>query len=308
MKRIYIITGILLLISSLNGYSQRIWGNPVGQYAYNPAGAAMNDLGEIVTCYYNTYASANNSPHGILLMGSSSFPTDNVGAGFRFSSEPGGVLTNMMAEGTFVYKIPVGRNAKLSFGLSGVFNQIGIDNSKVNPQHADDPILIYGAEAGSWFDANFGVSLNEANQYYIGVAVYNMLGQQTNWLLDNAYQNRAARLISTSGMYSLNLFQGDGKLETTGVGMFYVPQDEFTMRYDVSSRLIIKKAGWIGTGYTNLGVKVLCGLYVQNLSIGYTGCFGIGDIADYTYSFPKHELFLRMELNTSKSSRYNTSR
>jgi type IX secretion system PorP/SprF family membrane protein len=307
MKKIYIISGLLLLLSTVNGYSQRIWGNPVGQYTYNPAGASMNDLGEIVTSYYNTYASANNSPRGILLMGSTSFPSDKIGAGFRFNSESGAVTKNTSAEATFVYKIPVGINSKLAFGLSGTYNQIGIDNELVQAKDPNDPFLTQGAESGYWFDSNFGISLNEANQYYIGAAIYNMLGTQTNWQLQD-FTNRSSRLISLSGMYSFNLFQGDGKLETSGATMFYVPEDKYTMTYDLNARLIVKKSFWVGTGYTNNMVKALFGFYIQNLSIGYAGGFGLGDIASYTYSMPKHELFLRLELNTSKSSRTNVSR
>jgi hypothetical protein len=84
MKNIkYIIISLGLLLITTQSYGQRIWGNPVGQYAYNPAGAAMNDLGELVSCFYTTYESAINSPQGLMLMGSARFPTDNMGAGFR---------------------------------------------------------------------------------------------------------------------------------------------------------------------------------------------------------------------------------
>ncbi len=310
MKRIYIISAILLLLSSTNGYSQRIWGNPIGQYAYNPAGAAMSDLSEIVAAYYHTYASANNSPRGYMLMGSATFPNQNMGAGFKFNSEPAGVLTNLSAEATYVYKVAVSMNSKLSFGLSGTFNQMGIDDQIVNPQHAQDPILLLGAESGYWFDMNFGISLNEANQYYLGVACNNLLGQQTDWLLSDYYsfENRAARLISISGMYSFNLMHGDAKLETTGTTMFYVPEDEYSVVYDFNARFIFKKAFWAGMGYTNNMAKILLGLYIQNINIGYAGGIGLGEIAAETYSLPKHEIFLRLELDTSKSSRKNVSR
>ncbi len=301
-KSIYLILSLGLLLSSTQSYGQRIWGNPVGQYAYNPAGAAMNDLGELVSCYYSTYESAINSPQGFLLMGSSTFPMDNIGAGFRLTSESGGVIKNIMGEATFVYKVNLSRDTKLAFGLSAVFNQIGLDYDLLSPQHAADPVITQGAESGSYIDANFGLSVYEANQFYFGIAAYNLIGQQTSWLLPN-FTNRAKRLVTASGMYSLNLFQGDGKLETTAVGMTFMPQDEFSMSYDISSRLIMKKTFWIGTGYSNSLVKLLLGIYIQNLTVGYTGAIGTGDISDYTYAFPKHELFLRMELDTSKSSR-----
>lgn len=302
MKKIYLILSLGLLLISTESFSQRIWGNPVGQYAYNPAGAAMNDLGELVACFYSTYESAINSPSGLMLMGSATFPTDNIGAGFRLTSETGGVIKNLMGEATFMYRVNLSRDIKLAFGLSAVFNQIGLDYELLAPQHANDPIITRGAESGSYVDANFGFSIYEANQFYFGIAGYNLIGQQTSWLLPN-FTNRASRLISASGMYSLNLFQGDGKLETTLVGMTFMPQDEFSLSYDASMRLIMKKTFWIGTGYSNSLVKLLAGIYIQNLTVGYTGAIGIGDISDYTYAFPKHELFLRMELDTSKSSR-----
>ncbi len=301
-KTKYILLSVSLLLISTQSYSQRIWGNPVGQYAYNPAGAAMNDLGELVSCFYTTYESAINSPKGLMLMGSSTFPTDNIGAGFRLTSESGGVIKNLMGEATFMYRVNLSRDTKLAFGLSAVFNQIGLDYDLLTPQHSQDPIITIGAETGSYVDANFGISIYEANHFYFGVAGYNLIGQQTSWLLPN-FTNRASRLISASGMYSLNLFQGDGKLETTVVGMTFMPQDDFTFSYDASTRLIMNKTFWVGGGYSNSFVKLLLGLYIQNLTVGYTGAIGMGDITSYTYAFPKHELFLRMELNTSSSSR-----
>jgi len=307
MKKIYIFISLGLLLISTQSFSQRIWGNPVGQYAYNPAGAGMNELGELEGVYYTTYQSAINSPKGFMLMGSSTFPSDKVGAGFKLTSETGGVIKNLMGEATFVYKVPVGRDTKLAFGLSGVFNQIGLDYGLLNPQHANDPIITQAAAAGSYFDANFGVSIYEQDQFYFGIAGYNLIGQQTSWLLPN-FSVKSSRLISASGMYSLNLFQGDGKLETTLVGMTFMPQDKFTLTYDASTRLIIKKTFWFGGGYSNSLIKVLAGIYIQNLSIGYTGGIGVGNITSYTYALPKHELFMRLELNTSKSSRSNASR
>lgn len=310
MKKIYLILGLSFSLSTLNGYSQRIWGNPVGEYAYNPAGAAMNDLGEITSAYYTDYMSATNSPKGILLMGSSPFANDNMGAGFRVVSESGGVLENIMAEATYVYKVQVGRSSKLSFGLSGVYNQIGINTSLVNAQNTNDPILTQGAQSGSWFDTNFGINFYQANKFYIGVATYNLLSNRTNWLLTN-FSNRESRLASLTGMYTLDLFSGQGKVETTGVAQAYLPQDKYSfssVSYDVTSRLIFKKAFWIGSGYANNMVKILCGVYVQNLAIGYAGGIGLGDIATSTYALPKHELFLKLDLDTSKSSRSNANR
>lgn len=300
MKKIYIIICLALLVLAGKGYGQKIWSNPMGQYTYNAAGAAMNDLSDITTSYYNTYGSANNNPVGFLVMGSASFPNDKIAAGFKLSTESGGVLKNTSAEATFVYRFPVTKSAKLAFGLSGVFNQLGIVRDRVNAQHPDDPIL-QGAQSGFWGDANFGVSFYETNKYYAGIGVNNLMGGQTSWLVTD-FTNRTGRLYSLSGMYTFNVMKGDGRLELSGVALSHLKGDP-SINYDLTARMIMKKSFWVGTGYTPNAIKVLCGLYFQNFSVGYSGGIGMGDITKYTYAFPRHELFLRLEINNSKSSR-----
>jgi len=300
MKKIYIILSSLLVLISSQGFGQRIWGNPLGQYTYNPAGGAMSDMSEITSSYYNSYGSANNNPVGYLLMGTSTFANDRAAAGFKLNNETAGVLSNTKAEATFIYRVPVAKSSKLSFGLSGVINQMGIIRDRVNAQHPQDPIL-EGAKSGFWGDANFGISLYETNRYYAGFAVNNLLGGKTNLLVTD-FTNRSARLYSLTGMYTFTIFKGDGKLEFTGVGLSYLT-GKTSVNYDISSRVIVKKSFWIGAGYRPNAVKILCGLYFQNFAVGYTGGIGLGNITNYTYAVPIHELFVKLDINNSKSSK-----
>ena len=281
-------------------FGQHLWNNPVGNYVYNPSSGAMSDLGELVSSYYKSYGSATNSPMGVLLMGSTTFPNDNVAAGFRISSESGGVLSNLYGELSFIYRVPLFQNSKLSFGLSGTFNQMTLQKEKIYAQHPDDPLL-QGGESGFWGDVNSGVSLYRTNVYYIGVAGYNLARQQTNWLI-NDFENQASRYYTLTGMYTFNIFKGDWKWELSGVGLAY-EQKISDINYDLSSRFIFKKSFWLGGGYTPNAVKGLFGIYFQNLAVGYAGSFGMGDVKLYTYSMTQHEIFVRLELNTSKPSR-----
>ncbi|MFH1004119.1 MAG: PorP/SprF family type IX secretion system membrane protein [Bacteroidota bacterium] len=300
MKKIYVIVGLVFILFNSNVYSQRIWSSPLGQYAFNPAGGGMNDIGEISSCYYNTYGSANNNPFGFLFMGTAPFPSDNIAAGFRFTSESGGVLNSTMGEATFIYHRPIFENAKFSFGLSAVFNQLGILRNRVNAQHPDD-IILNGAKTGFWGDANFGASMYETNKYYVGIGIYNLLGGRTNLLVTD-FNNRAARLYTLSGMYTINVLQGDGKLEMTGLAMSYFSKGSSDINYNINSRIIIKKSFWVGGGYAPNTAKLQFGVYFQNFAIGYSGGIGLGDISNHTFSLPKHELFLKIEFNNSQSS------
>lgn len=304
MSKISIVLVLLSLFLINTGKSQRIWNSPSGQYAFNPAGAAMSDLADISTCYYNNYGSANNNPEGFLLMGSAPLPVDNTGAGFRFISESGGILKSTSAKATFIYRIPVGSSSKLSFGLSGVLNQVGIIRDRVNAQYPDDPVL-QSAQSGFWGDADFGISLYSANKYYFGVAVNNLLKGSTNWLISD-FSTRSDRLLNLSGMYSIYVLSGEGKLEISGVAQSYLTNGTENINYDISSRIIIKKCFWIGSGYEPGMVKLLFGVYYQNFAIGYSGGIDLGEISKYTYALPLHELFLRIEFNNSRPSRTQT--
>ena len=63
MKRRFLTLLILPLaiIGSVQA-QHRMWGNPIGPYAYNPAGANVNDMGEIIASYYMTYVDAKQAP------------------------------------------------------------------------------------------------------------------------------------------------------------------------------------------------------------------------------------------------------
>src|SRR5690554_6647672 len=126
MKKIYLTIGIFILVATFNVSSQQTWGNPIGHYPYNPSAAAMHDVGEILTNYHKKFIDASNSPTGILIMGSSPFSNNNMGAGFKFNSISAGILKELSAEATYVYKAQISRNSKLAFGLSATYNQIGI--------------------------------------------------------------------------------------------------------------------------------------------------------------------------------------
>ncbi len=309
MKKSVLIFGLLLASSLCSLSAQKIWGNQMGQYVYNPAGASTNDIGEITANYYRNYMSAINSPRVFMLMGASPFANNTMGAGFRFTSDNAGVLKNIMAEATFVYKVQVARSSKLSFGLSAVYNQMGIDKDLMNPQHPDDPILTAATETGSWFDMNFGVSIYQTNKYYFGLAAYNLIGQRTNWLMEeDLFVNRSSRFVSATGMYTFDIHEGDFKIELSGVAQTYLPQKKYSfdaVSYDLSARFILKKMFWLGSGYSNDMAKLLAGVYFQRFAIGYAGGFSTGDLKNVTNVMPRHEVFLRVEFETSKASRKN---
>lgn len=303
MIKRFLLTIILAAVIFLPGFGQATWGNPLGQYTYNPAGGAMSDVGELISGYYSLHGSANNSPLGYLLMGTTTFPNNKIAAGFKFTSETGGVLSNFSGEATFIYKTDVCDNSKLSFGLSGTINKLRLMKERLNPQHPADPILIAG-ESGFWGDANLGVNLYRTNVYYVGISANNLLAQQTGWRITD-FKNQSSRLFTLSGMYTFNLSQGAWKWELSGVVMTYNPAEFGAMVYDAGTRFIYRKSFWVGSRYSNNTVKGLFGIYFQNLAVGYCGGMSMGDVTAYTYAMTRHEIFLRMELNTSKPSKGN---
>ena len=121
------------------------------------------------------------------------------------------------------------------------------------------------------------------------------------------FEGRTSRLLTVSGLYDFFFLQGDIKLanvinlKTEGLGEIRKINERLV--YDVTAKLQWRKYCWIGGGYTNNIAKIMAGVYIQNFAIGYAGGIGVGEISNFAYAFPQHEVFLRLEFNTSKWSK-----
>jgi type IX secretion system PorP/SprF family membrane protein len=289
----------LLVLVSTGVFAQQFSNHD--PYLSNPSLGGYEEMVKIGGLYQTTMTVYDYHPTSFILWGSSPFNNQRVAGGFKIASQEGGVIQNLSAEATFIYHVPVG-GSKLSFGLSGGFNQLQLMRDRVHVHNIDDPIL-QGSEAGNWFNANFGLAFSKVNNYYFGLAAYNLLPKQTNWMV-SSFENRAKITYILSGMYSFALLDGDIIWEFSGNAYTNNPTDINWIHYNVDTKLLFWKDFWVGTGYSdNITIKGQAGFNVQNLSFGYIGFYSFGNAGNYGYSFPKHEIILMLKLPYSKPSK-----
>ncbi|AHB41861.1 TPA: type IX secretion system membrane protein PorP/SprF [Patescibacteria group bacterium] len=293
MKKIRIFLLLVVLIST-KGFAQL--GAGYDPYLANPSLGGYNEMVKLGTLYQTEMGAYDYHPKSFMFWGSSPFNNQRVAGGFKIASQEGGVLQNLSAEATFIYHVPVG-GSKLSFGLSGGFNQLKLMRDRVEVHDIDDPIL-QGAESGNWFNANFGLALNQVDRYYVGIAAYNLLPSQTDWMV-SSFENKTNITYAASGMYRFTLMENVLFLEGSG---YVITQTFSSVQYGVSGKFILNKDILFSIGYASANtIKGGFGINVQNISFGYCGSYSFGDV--YGYSFTKHEVVLMLKLPYSKSSK-----
>ncbi len=161
-----------------------------------------------------------------------------------------------------------------------------------------DPIL-QGAESGNWFNANFGLALNQVDRYYIGIAAYNLLPSQTDWMV-SSFENKTDITYAMNGMYRFTLVEKVLFLEGNA---YVITQDFKKIQYGGNGKFIINKDVLFSVGYDASAntMKGGFGINVQNLSFGYCGSYSFGDV--YGYSFTKHEIVLMLNILYSGKSK-----
>lgn len=285
-----------LLVGLSTGVFAQI-GGEYDPYLINPSLGGSKEMVTIGTLYQTEMSAYDYHPKSFLLWGTSPFSNQRVAGGFKVSSVEAGVLRNVSAEATFIYYVDVA-DSRLSFGLSAGINQLQLMRNRVEVRDLSDPIL-QGAETGNWFNANLGVAISKSNIYYVGLATYNLLPKQTNWMVSD-FENKTEILYALAGMYTFDF--DVVKLECSTLLSTSRPDDFSWLHYGVSTKLLFGKDFWIGTGYESQSIiKGSFGINIQNLSFGYTGnyCFA----KTYNYAFNKHEIVLILKLPYSKTSK-----
>lgn len=284
---------LLVVLISTRGFAQL--GAGYDPYLANPSLGGYNGMVKLGTLYQTEMTAYDYHPKSILFWGSSPFNSQRVAGGFKIASQEGGVLQNLSAEATFIYHVKVA-GSKLSFGLSGGFNQLRLMRDRVEVHDINDPIL-QGAESGNWFNANFGLALNQVDKYYIGLAAYNLLPNQTDWMV-SSFENKTKITYAANGMYRFTLMENVLFLESNA---YVITQDFNSIHYGANGKFIINKDVLLSIGYASeKTIKGGFGINVQNISFGYCASYSFGDV--YGYSFTKHEIVLMLKLLYSKKS------
>lgn len=96
-----------------------------------------------------------------------------VGFGAALLHENIGPFSQNIFQLIYSYHIPLTKTALLSFGITGLFENIGIDVSSLSPLQDDDPRILTGNNNSFLFDGGFGASIS-GKDFRISLSVLNL--------------------------------------------------------------------------------------------------------------------------------------
>lgn len=150
-------------------YSQYIM-NPL---VINPAYAGLSNNLNLNGSYRMQWVGYEGQPNTFNLNGSTSLVDNKVGVGFMFSYDQIGNTKNMETNASFAYKLELGHDRVLSFGLQAGLINYRIDNSDLSVYDEGDEVFLNN-ETGTTLNIGAGLIL-KAPDFLIGLSVPRML-------------------------------------------------------------------------------------------------------------------------------------
>jgi type IX secretion system PorP/SprF family membrane protein len=176
MKMRKYITLIISILWAFNLYSQenvfftQQWYSRIN---HNPASAGSDDY-DIFLIHRNQWTGFNKAPRTVMLNAHTSLDYANSALGISLAYDPEGPWrTTTVGKFVYSYRINIGYEAQLSFGLGADFQYRAIDYNLINVVDPNDPMLGVGKESRFTIGADFGLEFS-TEALTIGASVTNL--------------------------------------------------------------------------------------------------------------------------------------
>jgi type IX secretion system PorP/SprF family membrane protein len=259
-------------------FSQKL----TNSFIYNPA-LAGHTFGSITFSYKQNYGKVNGAPQNYFLSFHAPIANHRFGIGANVFQEEVTFLRNTYGSAAFSYHIPFSRFTKLSFGLSGEYNSIGLNGTSTS--EVSDPEYIALRDGGiKKYDFSFGTHFQ--NRFFKAGVAANRLG--STWIEDSAaitnhFSSFVQGLIPMRGGEDmLEPYVAFRKLSDVNqiidVGLFYTYANRITVGASYRSGGIIS-----GTLAFRLSKYLMAGYSRETIS-GNIGGY-IGSANEYTIRY-----------------------
>jgi type IX secretion system PorP/SprF family membrane protein len=236
-------------------------------YLVNPAVAGTQVYSPIMASYRNQWTGFDHSPVTYSLSGHTLLPNRlGVGAIF-YSDDSGGAISRTGAEITGTYHVDLNNQDAVSFGLSGVMNQVKFDNDILEVLDPTDQALMGGQEAKMNFDANFGMMVYGQN-YFFGLSFMQIIQSKLKFASDGLPEdNRNARHYYFMGSYKYDItneldIQPAGLIKFTGAS---------PVQFDVQTKITYRNFIWGGLTYRHKdAIALIVGAEYESFTLGYS--------------------------------------
>jgi len=270
----------------------------LNRYAINPAYAGFENKLEGYVSNLSQWAGFSGAPRTSYFMVHSDLPSlnENMSVGGQVVMDRTSMINRLSAVVSYGYKLDLGNEQYLRFGLSGGMYQVNANPSNATVLDNNDNIVLGGANKGITFSSEFG-ALYSFKGVQFGVSVpevfqrkvdFNIQGLSSEYYLKRNLQVYGSYLYEASDMIKV---EPSVFMKTIGNGIYQFDFNVLGTYNDMIS---------LGLGYrTQSGL--LSQLHIQLKDIFYIGyAYSVPGSGLIKYSSGSHEIMIGTRLTKSK--------
>ena len=279
----------------------------------NPAYAGYKEELNVSLLHRNQWIGLPGSPKSqSIIIDGAFFNNNNVGLGLSILNDKIGLQSQTAAYANYSYRVPVGENSRLAFGLALGVSQYSLNASGANIDNPNDPNFMNGNQSYFSPDGKFGIHYSN-DKFYAGASVTNLISESLN------YQRTGKYVIARQGKH---FFLTAGYLANLGETIKFKPSIMFRedtkgpTNMDLNAFFLFKDAVWIGASYRsgldiwekpeagntmfkkNAVVGMVEMFFAKNYRLGYAYDYSLSALGDYTNG--THEVSLGFIISNNK--------
>lgn len=163
---VFLIAGTYMATAQQKPVFSQYMFNPL---AINPAFAGTQDNLSVAALYRDQWVNLEGAPSIVTLTANTSIPKKNIGLGFVLSRDQIGIHSDIGLYFSYAYYVRLKKDALLSLGLQGGFNNLTSDFNLLTIKDPNDPHL---TGTISKLDPNFGMGVFFQNKnWYAGFSI-----------------------------------------------------------------------------------------------------------------------------------------
>jgi len=267
---------------------------------YNPAFSGNNEVTEAMMLNRTQWTSFNNAPQLNILTLDGLLQSKKVGLGLTLISDRRGINKRSGGNISYAYRLKIGEDAKLLFGISAGMISHTIDFSKAFSESTNDPTLFTSQQQKTSFDGNAGIVFVWKG-LEVAASAPQIIGNKFSYV-DNTSGIRTSYVQSRHFMSSIKYqipIVKEKEISLSPLALVRIVPGG-PMQYDANLNLDWKNKFWIGATYkSNYAVSANAGICLyKQLSIGYSYEFLMGNISKYAGL--SHEIIVNFAFGKKK--------
>jgi len=254
-------------------------------FLYNPARAGETTNLQVNGIYRKQWTDFNGAPETRALTLDGAIQNKRIGLGGYLFSDNTDILERLGGKASYAYHLPLGSNKQhtVSLGISVGFEQVGIDEQRIEVTDPQDPLVRNNLSNGGAFDASAGLNYSFKG-LNLGVSVPQIIGNELSFVTnknEGGANYQLSRHYLVNGSYNIPVIEDKFYIEP-GAMFRMTPGTNFQI--DGRATFKYKDIAWLsGTYRYDYAVTIGGGVQVHDrVSVGYAYDLAINNISDYS--------------------------